>query len=242
MEAPSLPAVIITKRAGRMFREAPATRMLRRVTSGASLCCQEPFQVQKRCKPGWLGCRCKEIFVRLIDRCVLLLSCLVPAAGLYAQEKPALPALPSNFQFTGTWDCEGAFRNAQVHKSVFSGMVVLGGKWLELAEEDVQPATGYLAKYLIGYDATQKHLVEFDANNFGAAVYSSEEGWKDGVLTMTSPVSTDAKAPFVANRFVYTVSGPDTFNVDWQISKTATLNWIQADHLSCKRRVNHEKP
>jgi hypothetical protein len=34
----------------------------------------------------------------------------------------------------------------------------------------VEPATGYVAKYLIGYDTEHKKLVEFDANNFGAAL------------------------------------------------------------------------
>lgn len=131
---------------------------------------------------------------------------------------------PDGFQFAGTWDCEGAFRNAKVHKATFTGTTILGGKWLELTEQDIQPATGYLAKYLIGYDPQQKHLVEFDANNFGAAVYSSEQGWQDHVLTKTSPVSEDVKAPYAANRFLYSSTGPDAFTVDWQISKTAALN------------------
>jgi hypothetical protein len=34
-------------------------------------------------------------------------------------------------------------------------------------EQNIQPATGYLAKYRIGYD--QEPLVEFDVNNCGAA-------------------------------------------------------------------------
>jgi hypothetical protein len=111
----------------------------------------------------------------------------------------------------------------------------VAGKWLQRAEQDVQPATGYVATYLIGYDAQQKQLVEFDANNFSAATYSSPSGWAGNVLTMTSPVSSDPKAPYVANRFVYTISGADTFTVDWQISKTAALAWLPADHLVCNR-------
>jgi hypothetical protein len=102
--------------------------------------------------------------------------------------------------------------------------------------QDVEPATGYLAKYLIGYDSQQKHLVEFDANNFGAATYTSAEGWQNHVLTMTSPISADAKAPYAANRFLYSVTGANAFTVDWQISKTAILSWTAADHLACKQR------
>lgn len=174
--------------------------------------------------------------MRIVQNFLLLLSLSACASMVFAQEKATLSAIPpEGFQFAGTWDCEGEFRNAQVHKSTFTGAVVVGGKWLELTEQDTQPATGYLAKYLIGYDAQQKRLVEFDANNFGAAVYTSEEGWKNHVLAMTSPIATDSKAPYAANRFLYTIVGPDAFSVDWQISKTADLNWIQADHLACKR-------
>ena len=168
----------------------------------------------------------------------LLFLCVFSLSSAPAQESKPLAALPpEGFQFTGTWDCEGAFRNAQVHKSTFTAAVILGGKWLELTEQDIQPATGYLAKYLIGYSAEQKRLVEFDANNFSAATYSSDEAWKNRVLTMTSPVSQDAKAAYAVNRFLYTVVGQDTFTVDWQISKTANLDWVQADHLACKRRA-----
>ena len=85
--------------------------------------------------------------------------------------------------------------------------------------------------------------MEFDANNFGAAVYTSDEGWHDGVLIMTSPVlhdtkAPDTKAPYVANRFLFSIHGPDNFTVDWQISKTAALDWTQSDHLACKRARN----
>jgi hypothetical protein len=168
---------------------------------------------------------------------LLALCWWAPMAPASPPESNALPVLPAEgFQFAGKWDCEGTFRNNQVHKSLYTGEVVLGGKWLELSEQDTQPATGYLAKYLIGYDPQQKRLIEFDANNFGAATYSSDEGWKNGVLTMTSPISQDAKTAYAANRFVYSVAEKDAFTIDWQISRTATLNWIVADHLSCKRR------
>jgi hypothetical protein len=172
-------------------------------------------------------------------RIVFFLLVYMVACGFTspAQESKALSVMPPDgFQFTGTWDCEGTFRSAKVHKATFTGSIILGGKWLELTEQDIQPATGYLAKYLIGYDPQQKHLVEFDANNFGAAVYTSEQGWQDRVLTMTSPVSEEGKAPYAANRFLYSVTSPDAFTVDWQISKAATPNWTPADHLACKHR------
>jgi len=109
------------------------------------------------------------------------------------------------------------------------------GGWNSPTEQDLEPATGYLAKYLIGYDPQQKHLVEFDANNFGAATYASADGWVNGVLTMTSPVSDGPKAPYAANRFLYSITPADTFTMDWQVSKTAAFNWTQGNHLVCKR-------
>lgn len=172
----------------------------------------------------------------------ILLACsgvALSATALPAQDaSPLSPLPPQGFQFSGSWSCEGTFRGGQVHKSAYTGAIVLSGKWLRLEEQDQQPATHYVAEYLIGYDAQQKRLVEFDANNFSAAVYSSDEGWRNNVLTMTSPLSQDAKAPYAANRFVYSIQGPDSFAVDWQISRTAALDWIPSDHLACKRSAN----
>jgi len=177
---------------------------------------------------------------RIHYACALLLA-LLSTRTLSAQQLPTHPtplaALPQEFSFPGSYDCEGSFRNAKVHKASFTAAIVVGGKWLELTEQDLQPTTGYLAKYLIGYDAGQKRLVEFDANNFSASVYSSDEGWKNKQLTMTSAIDTDITAPYAVNRFVYALTGPDTFTVDWQISKTATLNWVLSDHLACKRHL-----
>jgi hypothetical protein len=172
------------------------------------------------------------------NACLLLLLCVAGfcvTAG--AEENKPLSAFPpSDFHFSGTWDCSGTFRSNAVHKSIFSGASIVADKWLELAEQDVQPATGYTAKYLIGYDSAAKHLVEFDANNFGAAVYTSDEGWRNNVLTMTSGISQDPKASYAANRFLYSITGADSFTVEWQISKTADLNWQRGDFLACKRR------
>jgi hypothetical protein len=171
----------------------------------------------------------------------LLLSCCCAWLPLGAAEPPSRPLSPlpaTGFRFDGSWDCTGSFRNAQLHKAAFTGTMILDGTWLELAEQDVTPATGYSAMYLIGYDPQAKHLVEFDANNFGAATYTSnEQGWRNGILTMSSAVSTDHSAPYAANRFVYTVVDQDTFTVDWEISKTSTINWVRSDHLNCVRIV-----
>jgi hypothetical protein len=176
--------------------------------------------------------------MRLIRVSILCLLSLANLNTAFAQVEPAVSAMPANsFQFTGTWDCAGSFRNGKVHRSTFRTSVILQGKWLELAEQDIEPATGYVAKYLIGYDPQQKQLIEFDANNFGTATYRSEQGWKSGVLMMSSPVTQDAKAPYVADRFVYSIADPDTFRVDWQVRRNLTSEWSPADQQVCKRRM-----
>jgi hypothetical protein len=169
---------------------------------------------------------------------ILSVVVLCASSGQLRAQKPAPPPQPDDFSFAGSWDCEGIFRGGKVHQSKFVGMTILDGKWLELTEEDIVPATGYKAKYLIGYDSQQKRFVEFDANNFGAAVYTSEAGWVEHVLTMTSTVDSDPKAAYALNRFVYTTTGKYSFTVDWQISRNGSApEWVGADHLVCKRSL-----
>lgn len=159
---------------------------------------------------------------------------LLTASCTLAQQTASMPVTPSGaFRFSGKWNCKGSFRNGKIHQASFEAAVILDDKWLELTERDVVPTTGYVAKYLIGYDPQQKRLVEFDANNFGAAMYTSEQGWQNGVLTMTSAIAQDPKASYAINRFLYTVRDGSHFDVDWQVSKTAAPDWIQSDHLSC---------
>ncbi len=164
-----------------------------------------------------------------------LAALLVVLFSLRAAAQQPLSAIPSDpVPRRGAWNCEGTFRSGKVHKAAFTTDITLGGKWMELTEQDVEPATGYLAKYLIGYSSSQKLLVEFDANNFGASVYTSAVGWVKGVLTMTSAPSTDGKAPYAADRFVYTLTTADKFTIDWQIERNAGAEWVTADHLACK--------
>jgi hypothetical protein len=172
----------------------------------------------------------------IMDPYLLIICAAFCAIPLSVQHSNALAPLPANgFQFTGTWSCQGAFRNNKVHRSIYTGAVILDGKWLELTERDTEPASGYVAKYLIGYDPQQKRLVEFDANSFGAGVYSSQAGWQNAILILTSQVARDARTPYSANRFVYSVTGRDSFTVEWQISQTPNGSWVTADHLSCKQ-------
>ena len=161
-------------------------------------------------------------------------SLLCPAAFAQAAPTSALP--PTPFSFSGAWDCQGTFRGGKPHEAAFTGSTVVGGKWLELTETDTLPVTGYVAKYLIGVDPEHRRLVEYVANTFIAAVYTSSEGWQGPSLTMTSEPSTNPKAQYAMNRFIYTVGSQDTFSVDWQISKIVGSPWVTADHLDCKRK------
>ena len=52
---------------------------------------------------------------------------------------------------------------------------------------------------------------------------------------MTSPVSQNPKAGYAPNRSVYSITNKHSFTVDWQITRTASLNRVTADHLVRKR-------
>ena len=176
-----------------------------------------------------------RLFLRLTQAVLSLTAAGALALAPQEQGAKSISAIPSGFHFDGSWSCAGTFRNGKPHRSTMTGSIVVGDKWLELTEQDTEPATGYVAKYLIGYDAQQKQLVEFDANNFSAAAYSSTEGWKSDALTLTSPINSDPKAPYAVSRFVFSIVNQDTFTMDWQVSKSAQFSWVPADHLVCKR-------
>jgi hypothetical protein len=157
-----------------------------------------------------------------------------PAQVKHATPRARLRA--GNFQFQGSGDCAGAFARGKTLRPSFTGNVILAGQWLELAEQDIEPAAGSVAENLIGYDAKRKRSVESDAKDFGAAHCNSGEGCLNGVLSMTSAANEDPKAPYAANRSVCSTAAPDnltrdTFPVDRQIRKTPASNWMNADHL-----------
>lgn len=162
---------------------------------------------------------------------------LLPRNGPLTPLVEKSSALPLNIDsVTGTWICKGTFRGGRPHESTYAVSPVLNRTWLELTEHDTLPATGYDAKYLIGYDPDHRRLIEYDANTFGAATYTSVTGWTDGSLTMTSEPAPNTSLPYALNRFHYSVPAAGSLVIDWEISKYAdTPVWITADHLMCSR-------
>ncbi len=147
---------------------------------------------------------------------------LLPMNGPLTPLLEKLSALPPDSDsVTGTWTCKGSFRGGRPHESTYAAAPILNGTWLELTEHDTVPATGYDAKYLIGYDSDRKRLVEFDANTFAAATYTSGAGWTHGSLTMTSEPTANAVAPYALNRFRYSIPSAGLLVIDWEISKHA---------------------
>ncbi len=122
--------------------------------------------------------------------------------------------------------------NRTPHHSTYEGSTILGGRWTQLTEVDIQPS-GYVGRYLIGYDSTKRAVREFDANNFGYGFYSSD-GWHGSSLTL---VSTDVASYPTPNRFVYTVGGPSDFTVEWQRRDKGA--WKTGDRLLCRRGDAH---
>jgi hypothetical protein len=159
----------------------------------------------------------------------ILLLCLSAVAIAAAQaantSSPATP--PDGFSFEGKWACDGHFGNGKLHRSTYEGSSILAGSWLQLKEVDLEPS-GYQGLYLIGYDKTKDHVVEFDANNFASAIYTSE-GWKDKSLALSSVPDPNPKA--LVNRFVFRIADSTHFSVDWEVSQSN--EWKVSDHLDC---------
>jgi hypothetical protein len=110
-----------------------------------------------------------------------------------------------NVQFQGSGNCGGAFASAIAPRPPFTGSLILAGEWLEPAEQEIEPAEGFGAENLIGYDAKQKRSVESDAKDLGAVGCSGGVGCLRGVLWMTPAVNEDLNsscAPCAADRNV----------------------------------------
>jgi len=149
-------------------------------------------------------------------------------------DSPATP--PGGFSFDGAWDCNGNFvRSGKAHRSKYVGRSVPGDAWTELVETDIEPE-GYVGRYLIGYDAIKKQVVELDANNAGYAIYTSP-GWQDRTLILTSTETVSYSVP--RNRFVFETKSADAFTVTWETNGGS--EWAAADRLSCRRAENAEE-
>jgi len=116
---------------------------------------------------------------------------------------PATP--PVGFTFDESWSCRGTFQNNKQHLSHYEGKTILAGTWTELTEQDSEPAPGYVAKYLIGYDSLKKLVVDFGADNSGAQVSSSDTGWVGNGLALTSEVMHYPQVPYEQTRKVFRV-------------------------------------
>ena len=153
----------------------------------------------------------------------------IASAQIPPVASPAAP--PNGFTFDGKWACSGQFGNGKQHRSSYEGSSVLGGAWVQLKEVDIEPA-GYQGLYLIGYDKAKNQVIEFDANNFGGAVYTGT-GWQAGTLTLTS-ADPDPKA--LKNRFVFHIADAAHFSVSWEVNQAG--EWKAADHLDCSHEVH----
>jgi hypothetical protein len=164
-------------------------------------------------------------------RCTLtLLALVLTLAQAHAQQ--ALPPGPDGFTFAGEWDCNGQFVNGRPHHSHYSAEAVLGGAWMQLAETDITPP-GYLSRYLFRFDAVQKVYIDEDINNFGYARYTSP-GWQDAKLIFTSTEAHYAQ-PLPENRFVYTVTGPESFDISWESRRDKSSDFKSSDVIHCRQ-------
>jgi hypothetical protein len=146
-----------------------------------------------------------------------------------------LPSGPGGFSFSGEWDCNGQFANGKPHHSHYSAEPVLGGAWLQLSETDIDPP-GYVSRYLFRFDPSQKVFIDEDVNNFGYARYASP-GWQDAKLIFTS-METHYAQPLPENRFVYTVTGPKSFDISWEMRRDKTSDFKSSDLIHCQQATS----
>ena len=174
----------------------------------------------------------RDITLHLMRIWVHLLSVLVALSGYQSSAQPSLPAGPNGFTFIGEWECKGQFLNGKPHESHYSAEQVLGDSWLQLSEKDINPP-GYLSQYFIRFDPEQKLYINEDLNNFGYARYTSP-GWQDAKLVFTSTEAHYAQ-PLPENRFVYTVTGPKSFDVSWESRRDKNSDFKSSDTLHCQQ-------
>jgi hypothetical protein len=161
---------------------------------------------------------------------VIFALLFLPVPCTFAQT--SLPAGPNGFTLNGEWDCKGQFINGKPHHSHYSVEPVLGGAWLQLSERDIDPP-GYLSQYLIRFDPVQKLFIDEDLNNFGYARYASP-GWQGPKLIFTSTEAHYAQ-PLPENRFVYTVTGPKSFDVSWESRRDKSSDFKSSDTIHCEQ-------
>lgn len=171
----------------------------------------------------------------VVAGCLALFGMSSAGAGALAAGPPHGVSAEAE-RLAGSWQCSGHFHSGRVHRSTYTGSVILGGTWLQLAETDIEPTTGYTALYLLGFDAQRRRDVMFDASNAGAATYASAEGWHAGVLTLSSDDAGEG-APYRFNRFVYRLLEPSGFSVTWQVRRTPGAEWLTGDELTCRGKA-----
>jgi hypothetical protein len=163
---------------------------------------------------------------------IFLSLVLISLPEYQAAAQQIFPRGPNGFTFTGEWECKGQFINGKPHESHYSAEPVLGGAWLQLSEEDINPP-GYLSRYLIRFDPAQKLYIDEDLNNYGYARYTSP-GWQDAKLIFTSTEVHYAQ-PLLENRFVYTVTGPKSFDVSWESRRDKSSDFKSSDMIHCEQ-------
>jgi hypothetical protein len=141
---------------------------------------------------------------------------------------------PPGFSFDGYWQCSGSFASSgRQHRSVYHGQASPDGKWVDLTETDTDPK-GYVGRYELGADASHDKLVFIDMNSAGYAIFDSP-GWDGRTLTVTSTEVLRYSSAAPKNRFLYTVTDPEHFDVEWQYQKAAA--WASGDLLHCSAQT-----
>jgi hypothetical protein len=150
------------------------------------------------------------------------------AAALAESPSPGPPATLPTY-FIGSWKCDGVFPASG--KKISSTMTFapdLDGKTIVKHHDDTSPPALYHAIEIWTYSATDKQYHAAIVDNFGGVREFSSPGWDGNRFIWTSAPSVKP-----LQQFAYERRDPDSFNVDWRVSRDGA--YVIGDTLTCTR-------
>jgi len=137
----------------------------------------------------------------------------------------------------GGWSCTGALANGRPLAADLSFTPSMDGKLLRFRHADRAPSS-YVQEATWGASPTRHEIVSL-AYAAGTATAAPEPAlfvareWTAHSLTLVA--DTLQSPPWAPNRFTYTVAGPDSLKMVWEVERGGA--WRMGDWLACTRAV-----
>jgi len=137
----------------------------------------------------------------------------------------------------GGWSCTGALANGRPLAADLSFTPAMDGRLLRFRHADRAPSS-YVQEATWGASPTRHEIVSL-AYAAGTATAAPEPAlfvareWTAHSLTLVA--DTLQSPPWAPNRFAYTVAGPDSLKMVWEVERGGA--WRMGDWLACTRAV-----